>query len=74
MEYLFLRAEQLSTDLELFAQHAGRKSVNMEDVILSGEFILVNICNNRYNRLWTTVLISTTWLYLLGVVSQPSFI
>ncbi|KAL3364016.1 hypothetical protein AABB24_012981 [Solanum stoloniferum] len=27
--------EQLAKDLELFAQHAGRKSVNMEDVILS---------------------------------------
>uniref|UniRef100_A0A3Q7HFL9 Centromere protein S n=1 Tax=Solanum lycopersicum TaxID=4081 RepID=A0A3Q7HFL9_SOLLC len=31
----FKFAEQLSKDLELFAQHAGRKSVNMEDVILS---------------------------------------
>ncbi|KAL3529067.1 hypothetical protein ACH5RR_008389 [Cinchona calisaya] len=30
-----LDAEQLAKDLELFAQHAGRKSVNMEDVILS---------------------------------------
>ncbi|XP_022137214.1 protein MHF1 homolog [Momordica charantia] len=27
--------EQLAKDLELFAQHAGRKSVNTEDVILS---------------------------------------
>ncbi|KAL6517893.1 MHF histone-fold complex component [Orobanche minor] len=27
--------EQLAKDLELFAQHAGRKSVNMEDVIIS---------------------------------------
>ncbi|XP_047306990.1 protein MHF1 homolog isoform X2 [Impatiens glandulifera] len=27
--------EQLAKDLELFAQHAGRKSVNMEDVILT---------------------------------------
>ncbi|RZC76511.1 hypothetical protein C5167_000631 [Papaver somniferum] len=26
---------QLAKDLELFAQHAGRKSVNMDDVILS---------------------------------------
>ncbi|KAF5192662.1 hypothetical protein FRX31_017751, partial [Thalictrum thalictroides] len=26
---------ELGKDLELFAQHAGRKSVNMEDVILS---------------------------------------
>ncbi|KAM7471576.1 hypothetical protein LguiA_009759 [Lonicera macranthoides] len=30
----FKYAEQLAKDLELFAQHAGRKSVNMEDVIL----------------------------------------
>ncbi|XP_054822627.1 protein MHF1 homolog isoform X1 [Prosopis cineraria] len=28
-------AEQLAKDTELFAQHANRKSVNMEDVILS---------------------------------------
>ncbi|XP_047951582.1 protein MHF1 homolog isoform X2 [Salvia hispanica] len=27
--------EQLARDVELFAQHAGRKSINMEDVILS---------------------------------------
>ena len=33
-----LQAEQLAKDLQLFAQHANRKSVNMEDVILSGEF------------------------------------
>ncbi|KAK9187880.1 hypothetical protein WN944_019279 [Citrus x changshan-huyou] len=31
----FKYTEQLSKDLELFAQHAGRKSVRMEDVILS---------------------------------------
>ncbi|XP_060172713.1 protein MHF1 homolog isoform X1 [Lycium barbarum] len=31
----FKFAEQLAKDLELFAQHAGRKSVNMEDVIVS---------------------------------------
>ncbi|XP_062170261.1 protein MHF1 homolog [Alnus glutinosa] len=31
----FRYTEQLAKDLELFAQHAGRKSVNMEDVILS---------------------------------------
>ncbi|GMY15221.1 protein MHF1 homolog isoform X1 [Fagus crenata] len=31
----FKYAEQLAKDLELFAQHASRKSVNMEDVILS---------------------------------------
>ena len=31
-------AEQLAKDLELFAQHASRKIVKMEDVILSGEF------------------------------------
>lgn len=30
----FKYAQQLAKDLELFAQHAGRKSVNMEDVIL----------------------------------------
>ncbi|PIA33756.1 hypothetical protein AQUCO_04000072v1 [Aquilegia coerulea] len=30
----FQFTEQLGKDLELFAQHAGRKSVNMEDVIL----------------------------------------
>ncbi|OAY76215.1 Centromere protein S [Ananas comosus] len=32
---LFGKTEQLAKDVELFAQHAGRKSVNMEDVILS---------------------------------------
>ncbi|KAF9604872.1 hypothetical protein IFM89_011154 [Coptis chinensis] len=31
----FQFTEQLGKDLELFAQHASRKSVNMEDVILS---------------------------------------
>ncbi|KAG5537299.1 hypothetical protein RHGRI_024670 [Rhododendron griersonianum] len=31
----FKYTEQLAKDLELFSQHAGRKSVNMEDVILS---------------------------------------
>ncbi|KAL1562868.1 MHF histone-fold complex component [Salvia divinorum] len=31
----FKYAKQLARDVELFAQHAGRKSVNMEDVILS---------------------------------------
>ncbi|KAH9770266.1 protein MHF1-like [Citrus sinensis] len=31
----FKYTEQLAKDLELFAQHAGRKSVRMEDVILS---------------------------------------
>lgn len=31
----FKYAKQLAKDLELFAQHGGRKSVNMEDVILS---------------------------------------
>lgn len=34
---LFCKTEQLAKDLELFAQHAGRKTANMEDVILSGE-------------------------------------
>ncbi|XP_024976330.1 protein MHF1 homolog [Cynara cardunculus var. scolymus] len=31
----FKYAEQLAEDLELFAHHASRKSVNMNDVILS---------------------------------------
>ncbi|MQL96574.1 hypothetical protein Taro_029256 [Colocasia esculenta] len=31
----FKFSEQLAKDLELFAQHAGRKSVTMEDVVLS---------------------------------------
>ncbi|KAK1309715.1 hypothetical protein QJS10_CPA08g00411 [Acorus calamus] len=31
----FKFSEQLAKDLELFARHANRKSVNMEDVILS---------------------------------------
>ncbi|XP_010250527.1 PREDICTED: centromere protein S isoform X2 [Nelumbo nucifera] len=31
----FKFSEQLAKDLELFAHHAGRKSANMEDVILS---------------------------------------
>ncbi|BBH03603.1 Histone superfamily protein [Prunus dulcis] len=31
----FCKTEQLAKDLELFAQHAGRKTANMEDVILS---------------------------------------
>ena len=32
-----LKPEQLAKDLELFTHHAGRKSANMEDVILCGE-------------------------------------
>lgn len=32
----------MAKDLELFSQHAGRKSVNMEDVILSGKFTSAN--------------------------------
>lgn len=32
-------AEQLAKDLELFVHHAGRKSVNTEDVILSGKIV-----------------------------------
>ncbi|XP_015888540.3 protein MHF1 homolog [Ziziphus jujuba] len=31
----FKYTEQLAKDLELFSQHAGRKSANVEDVILS---------------------------------------
>ncbi|KMZ66972.1 Centromere protein S [Zostera marina] len=31
----FNMSEQLAKDLELFSQHAGRKTVNMEDVILT---------------------------------------
>ncbi|XP_030939335.1 protein MHF1 homolog isoform X3 [Quercus lobata] len=34
-------AEQLAKDLELFAQHASRKIVKMEDVILSGPTLLL---------------------------------
>ncbi|KAK4410702.1 protein MHF1 [Sesamum angolense] len=37
----FKYAQQLAKDLELFAQHAGRKSVNMEDVILSGKILKI---------------------------------
>lgn len=37
-DLIILQAEQLAKDVELFAQHANRKSVNMEDVILSSEF------------------------------------
>ncbi|PPD73876.1 hypothetical protein GOBAR_DD29197 [Gossypium barbadense] len=33
---------QLAKDLELFAHHAGRKSVTMTDVIVSGECIMSN--------------------------------
>ncbi|KAJ0111515.1 hypothetical protein Patl1_01318 [Pistacia atlantica] len=44
--------EQLAKDLELFAQHAGRKSVNTEDVILSAHrndhlaSLLRSFCND----------------------------
>uniref|UniRef100_A0ACD5UYU9 Uncharacterized protein n=1 Tax=Avena sativa TaxID=4498 RepID=A0ACD5UYU9_AVESA len=31
----FKSAEQLAKDVELFAQHAGRKSIRMDDVILT---------------------------------------
>ncbi|PHU00958.1 Centromere protein S [Capsicum chinense] len=56
MECFFLRVEQLSKDLELFAQHAGRKSVNMEDVILSAHrndhltTLLRSFCNDLKAR------------------------
>ncbi|XP_073100080.1 uncharacterized protein [Elaeis guineensis] len=32
---IWLSSTLLARDVELFAQHAGRKSVNMEDIILS---------------------------------------
>ncbi|TYJ15115.1 hypothetical protein E1A91_A10G162900v1 [Gossypium mustelinum] len=35
-------AGQLAKDLELFTHHAGRKSVTMTDVIVSGECIMSN--------------------------------
>jgi hypothetical protein len=31
-----LCAEQMAKDAELFAQHAGRKTIKMDDVILTG--------------------------------------
>ncbi|GMN60476.1 hypothetical protein TIFTF001_029581 [Ficus carica] len=48
----FKYAEQLAKDLELFAQHAGRKSANMEDVILAAhrnEHLAVSLrsCSNE---------------------------
>ncbi|XP_042758137.1 protein MHF1 homolog isoform X3 [Lactuca sativa] len=39
-------AEQLAEDLEMFAHHAGRKSVNMNDVIISVCFQHIEI------RIW----------------------
>ncbi|CAK9327257.1 unnamed protein product [Citrullus colocynthis] len=48
----FKYTKQLAKDLELFVQHAGRKSVNTEDVILSAHrnehlaAILTSICND----------------------------
>ncbi|XP_022844154.1 uncharacterized protein LOC111367483 [Olea europaea var. sylvestris] len=36
----FKCAQQLAKDLELFAQHTDRKSVNMEDVILSENIVV----------------------------------
>ncbi|CAK7336827.1 unnamed protein product [Dovyalis caffra] len=48
----FNYTEQLAKELELFAQHAGRKSVNMEDVILSAHrnehltALLRSFCND----------------------------
>ncbi|KAI3965107.1 hypothetical protein MKX01_014038 [Papaver californicum] len=34
-DFAFKISKQLANDLELFAQHAGRKSVNIDEVILS---------------------------------------
>nr|GMD14884.1 protein MHF1 homolog [Ipomoea batatas] len=48
----FWRAEQLAKDLELFSQHAGRKSVNMDDVILSthrNEYLTASLRSFRDN-------------------------
>uniref|UniRef100_A0A2P2J6B7 Centromere protein S-like n=2 Tax=Rhizophora mucronata TaxID=61149 RepID=A0A2P2J6B7_RHIMU len=48
----FKYSEQLAKDLELFAHHAGRKSVNMEDVVLSAHrnehlaALLRSFCND----------------------------
>ncbi|XP_019059444.1 PREDICTED: centromere protein S isoform X2 [Tarenaya hassleriana] len=41
----FKYAENLAKDLELFAHHAGRKTVNMDDVILSAQAHQNRICN-----------------------------
>ncbi|KAJ0054024.1 hypothetical protein Pint_01282 [Pistacia integerrima] len=51
-DFAFKYTEQLAKDLELFAQHAGRKSVNTEDVILSAHrndhlaSLLRSFCND----------------------------
>ncbi|KAF5731000.1 centromere protein S-like [Tripterygium wilfordii] len=48
----FKYSEQLAKDLELFAQHGGRKTVNMEDVILTAHrnehltTVLRSFCND----------------------------
>lgn len=35
VDLTFKYAEQLARDLEMFSQHAGRKSINVDDVILA---------------------------------------
>ncbi|CAN1757202.1 Protein MHF1 homolog [Linum perenne] len=42
----FKFTEQLAMDLELFAQHSGRKCVNVDDVILSSKFH--SSCSSSY--------------------------
>ncbi|OWM76410.1 hypothetical protein CDL15_Pgr023953 [Punica granatum] len=39
----FKYAEQLAINVEQFARHAGRKYVNMEDVILSGDSYFIRL-------------------------------
>ncbi|KAL4566721.1 hypothetical protein LXL04_030844 [Taraxacum kok-saghyz] len=45
----FKYAEQLAEDLEMFAHHAGRKSVNMKDVIISGTSMKTKHLNPSIN-------------------------
>jgi histone H3/H4 len=39
----------MAKDVELFAQHAGRKSIRMGDVILTGTWVN-NVCTNFRKR------------------------